>query len=62
MSGEKVRVQFELNDDAEALLADIVKKFDLPDVSKAVRILLDYIAEDGDLDEIFGEVRCRRCD
>ncbi|MCG8359040.1 MAG: hypothetical protein MI920_26035 [Kiloniellales bacterium] len=61
MAGDKVTVQFEINDDAGEMLDKIVAQFGLPDRSKAVRILLDYVAEDGDWDEIFGEVRCRRC-
>ena len=61
MAGDKVTVQFEINDDAEKMLDEIVSKFGLPDRSKAIRILLDYVAEDGDQDEIFGEIRCRRC-
>ncbi len=62
MSGDKITVAFEIDRDAEDLLAEIVEKYDLPDISKAVRIMLDYVAEDGDWDEIFGEIRCRRCD
>ena len=61
MAGDKVTVQFEINDDAEKMLDEIVAKFGLPDRSKAIRVLLDYVAEDGDQEEIFGEIRCRRC-
>ncbi len=61
MAGDKVAVQFEVNDDAGEMLDKIVQQFGLPDRSKAIRIMLDYVAEDGDWDEIFGEVRCRRC-
>ena len=28
---------------------------------KVLRCLLDYAATDGNWDEIFGKVRCRRC-
>ena len=62
MAGDKITVSFEINVDSQALLDEIVKAYDLPDRSKAIRILLDYLAEDGDRDEIFGEVRCLRCD
>ncbi len=61
MAGDKVAMQFEVNDDAGEMLDKIVQQFGLPDKSKAIRIMLDYVAEDGDWDEIFGEVRCRRC-
>lgn len=62
MSGEKIKVEFEIDRDGEELLAEIVEKYGLPDTSKAMRIMMDYVAEDGDWDEIFGEIRCRRCD
>ena len=62
MAGEKVTVEFEINKDAEELLAEVVEKYDLADNGKAIRIILDYVAEDGDWDEIFGTIRCRRCD
>lgn len=61
MAGDKVQVSFEINDDAQEMLNEIVEKYNLPDVSKAVRCLLDYVAEDGDWDEIFKKIRCRRC-
>ena len=61
MAGDKISVQFEINDDAEELLNEVVEKYELKDTSKALRIILDYVAEDGDWDEIFGTVRCRRC-
>ena len=61
MAGDKVKVEFEINSDADELLSEIVEKYDLPDTSKALRVILDYVAEDGDWDVIFGQVRCRRC-
>ena len=61
MAGDKIEMAFEINVDAGDMLARIVERYDLPDASKALRILLDYAATDGDWDEIFGRVRCRRC-
>lgn len=61
MAGEKVTVEFEINEDAQTLLQDIVEKYKLPNSSKAIRILLDYVAKDGDQDVIFKKIRCRRC-
>ena len=61
MAGDKVTVEFEINEDAKTLLQDLVKKYRLPDSSKAVRIILDYVAKDGDQDLIFKKIRCRRC-
>lgn len=61
MAGVKIETTFEVNADAVDMLARIVERYDLPDASKALRILLDFAATDGDWDEIFGRVRCRRC-
>tara|TARA_B100001750_G_C15427033_1_gene556067 strand:+ start:560 stop:754 length:195 start_codon:yes stop_codon:yes gene_type:complete len=45
-------------------LANIVEKFELPDESKALRILLDYAIEEADEEDIFDieNMRCRHCD
>ncbi len=61
MSEKKISVSFEIYDEAHEMLKEIVKKYDLPDTSKAIRCLLDYAAKDGDLDEIFKVIRCRHC-
>ena len=61
MSGEKTTISIEINVDAEEMLSKIVTEYDLSDTSKAIRCLLDYVAEDGDWDTIFRKIRCRRC-
>ncbi len=61
MAGVKVEVPFEVHPDTCEMLALIAERYGLPDASKALRCLLDYAATDGDWDEIFGRVRCRRC-
>ena len=61
MAGEKIDVSFEINEDALDMLKKIVAQYGLPDTSKALRCLLDYVAEDGDWDVIFKEIRCLRC-
>ena len=53
MSGEKTTISAEINVDAEEMLSKIVTQYDLSDTSKAIRCLLDYVAEDGDWDTIF---------
>jgi len=58
---DKLRVTFEIHADSYQMLQDIAAKYTLPDPSKALRCLLDYAATDGDWQQIFGEVRCRRC-
>ena len=62
MAGDKIDVSFEINSDSEKLLDQIVEKYDLPDKSKALRCLLDYVEEkDFEWDEIFATIRCNRC-
>ncbi|MCB9960336.1 MAG: hypothetical protein H6843_17200 [Rhodospirillaceae bacterium] len=61
MSGDKTALRIDLTEDQIAFLTEMVDKHELPDIGKAVRALIDYAMEDGDTQEIFGEVRCLRC-
>ncbi len=59
---EKIDMSFEIYSDSEKLLEQIVDKYDLPDKSKALRCLLDYVEEkESDWDDMFATVRCNRC-
>jgi len=59
---EKKDVSFEIYDDSEKMLDQIVDKYDLPDKSKAIRCLMDYVEEkETDWDDMFATVRCNRC-
>ena len=59
---EKKDVSFEIYSDSEKMLEQIVDKYDLPDKSKALRCLLDYVEEkESDWDDMFTTVRCNRC-
>ena len=57
----KVRVVFEIYPDSLDMLKDVAQRYEMPDPSKALRCLLDYAATDGDWEEMFEKVRCRRC-
>jgi len=61
MAGEKISVSFEINPESQEMLQKIVEKYNLPDTSKAIRCLLEYVADDGDWDNIFDEIRCNHC-
>jgi hypothetical protein len=61
MSGQKLKVAFEIYPDSFETLLKAAKQHGIADPSKALRCLLDYMATDGDWQEIFGRVRCRRC-
>ena len=59
---KKKDVSFEIYDDSEKMLDQIVDKYDLPDKSKAIRCLMDYIEEnESNWDDMFATVRCNRC-
>ena len=61
MAMPNIKVTFEIKSDMYEMLKTIRDKYELPDTSKAMRVLLDYAADDGDCDEIFATIRCRRC-
>ena len=59
---EKKDVSFEIYDGSEKMLDQIVEKYDLPDKSKALRCLMDYVEEkESEWDEMFATTRCNRC-
>lgn len=52
----------ELESEKVKFLQEMAKKYDLPDIGKAVRCLVNYARENPDkLDDIFAEVRCLDC-
>jgi hypothetical protein len=52
----------ELDSAKVQFLEQMVEKYSLPDIGKAVRCLTNYARENPDrLDEIFDEVRCLDC-
>ena len=59
---EKKDVSFEIYSDSEKMLEQITDKYDLPDKSKVLRCLLDYVEEkESDWDDMFATIRCNRC-
>ena len=62
MSKNKKKVEIEIYEDMDKLLDKIVEDYNLPDKSKAVRVLLDYVDEkEMEWDDMFATVRCNRC-
>jgi hypothetical protein len=46
-----------------AFLEDMVKQYDLPDSSKALRVLITYALDpETDRDRIFSDIRCFDCE
>ena len=62
MAGDKKKVTFEINADSDEMLNKIVEDYKLPDKSKLIRVLLDYVEEkETDWDDMFVTVRCNKC-
>ena len=59
---KKKEMSFEIYSDSDEMLEQIVDKYDLPDKSKALRCLMDYVEEkESEWDEMFAIIRCNRC-
>ncbi|MBK49578.1 MAG: hypothetical protein FI718_04585 [SAR202 cluster bacterium] len=60
---DKIELTLSLESDHLDWLSEIIQDYDLPDESKAIRILLDYAIEDADKDEVFSpdNMRCKHC-
>ena len=55
-------VELAIGSDKLAFLEEMTKKYDLPDVGKAVRILIDHARDNPSMrDTIFSESRCLDC-
>ena len=55
-------LQIELESEKVRFLEEMVRKYSLADVGKAVRCLINYARESPDAhDAIFGEIRCVDC-
>ena len=59
----KVSVSAEIEEDHLEWLENVTVKFDLPDTDKALRIILDFVMQDNDQNEIFAaeNMRCLHC-
>jgi len=63
MPKDKATYPIELEKDMMSFLEQMTTQYDLPDVSKAVRCLVDYaLCVETARDDIFAEIRCNRCD
>lgn len=63
MAGTKETHEIELNRDQLGFLKTAQEKYRIPDQSKAMRIMLDYVITNPDIqDSVFSEIRCLRCE
>jgi hypothetical protein len=58
---DKIKVSFEIRPNSLEMLKQLKEKYELPDESKVLRCILEYVAQDGDKEQIFGVVRCHQC-
>ena len=61
MAGNKKKELFHIQEDMVDMLEYLSDKYKLEDRSKALRVILDFVAKEGDLEEIFTNRRCLRC-
>ncbi len=62
MPKRKQTYEFTLNVDQMNYIGWAKRKYELPDDSKTVRIILDYVMQNRDLNPaIFSQVRCLHC-
>lgn len=59
---DKIEQRIPLEAEKVEFLQEMAKSYQLPDIGKAVRCLIDYARENPDKQaEIFGEVHCQDC-
>jgi hypothetical protein len=61
MQKHKIIEKVEIEADQLEWLKEMAESHQLPDFSKALRIVLDHAMMDADEDDIFAAIRCRRC-
>jgi hypothetical protein len=63
MPKDKAIYSLELEKDMMAFMEQMTAQYDLPDVSKTMRCLVNYArTEEAARDDIFSEIRCLNCD
>ncbi len=63
MPKDKAVYSIELEKDMMAFMEEMTSAYDLPDVSKTMRCLVNYVREQESVrDSVFAEIRCMNCD
>ncbi len=63
MAGEKESYQIDLNPNQMTFVRNAQEKYNIPDESKVLRIVMDYLMNDPSIhDAVFSEIRCMRCE
>jgi len=59
---QRVNIAVDLKESQAEFLEGVLKQYAIPDIPKAIRILVEYaIHEEERRDEIFSILRCRDC-
>ena len=62
MPKDKASYSFELEKEMMPFIEEMTAKYNLPDVSKTMRCLVNYaIQEEAAREDIFAEIRCLTC-
>ena len=63
MAGAKDAYQIDLSEEQIAFLRSAQEQYNIPDESKVVRAVMDYLITSPDVhDMVFGQSRCIRCE
>jgi hypothetical protein len=59
---QRVNIAVDLKESQVEFLEGVLKQYAIPDIPKAIRVLVEYaIHEEDRRDEIFAVLRCRDC-
>ena len=58
---DKIQIAFDIRPESLEMLRQLKEKYQLPDESKVLRCILEYVAQEGDHEQIFGVVLCHGC-
>ena len=63
MAGNKETYEIELHPDQMAFVSSMKAEYKIPNDSKVVRVMIDYLLENRDIyDTVFNKSRCLRCE
>ena len=58
---ENHKAIFDLHSDQIEWLSEMSKQYALTDESKTLRVLLEFVQTEADLEVVFNKIRCNRC-
>ena len=61
MSKSKQYVSYSLYDNQHDWIKEMTERYEIVDSDKALRIMINYINQEADLDTVFKKIRCLGC-